>query len=1139
MKLTARRIGGVTPFRPKENMTGMGKSLGQDTLSLAKAVLLRHGEGGGWPFPAASMVLLLLEQKEKLDHAWQAVQLLTVLNRMEVYQITNPMYRQIFNQLNTQIRYELTRAYGLMGKEVKRLEQVFENLKSEGRQRQDKALRAIRKSLLERSRLYEKSTFFHNKIIKTSAAPLPDYKEIWRQSVAFCQPARDLAAYLENLKPENQKEIAGLLGSTREELFQKLYQMKQSDWGRFAQHVKSRLTYIDRLQESRELFRTEQLEEAVGSLTAQPEAQPEATALKETDTFNRFIQLFSSVREDSRKEEGALQSFIEYVSYGDSTEWDNLVERIYQHSSEDWLSRQFVSMTKTASFQEYKSLSQEERLKEKNTLLLLLGKGDSARLAAFLKKMEESQPAAFLWEPGQAQSEAFLEESEQAQPAVFPKEPGQIPLTAFLKKTEKGPLADFLKMSRYRFQEDSQEEGEALQAFMEYVSYSDSSEWDRLVQSMYQHFSEDWLSRQFVSMAETGSFREYEKLSQMERLQEKRVLLLLLQEIRKVQEPVSIENLNQASLPAFLEPLEQSQEPDSLEALEQSQMLSSVEKRVDELQLHWRLARQISKMDTKTRLFLGEELPVLYEGKREEIFRSLEENSLSGKTLNRIRLIAEVNRMELSQWDAFMKAVYKKQEEDEAIREFVNRLEISSFEEYQEELPGQRMERKQEFFTFLQQMEKRSYEGKYLLSEADSIWKEFAELVFYSQKSWERFSQPSEGFLETLSEPYSPQSFMKLISEMELSRWDRLVKAMYEQSPPSWIGRQFTAMAEAAGFQQYETLSREERLYEKNVLLLLLKEGSRTDSRIPVYKRIEEMELRWRLARQISRMAADRQAVFKQLLQSEAFREYSLESGEKEEIFRILTEDKQSVQELKHLESLVHIAEARTFADGEYRNFTENLRELESGSTAAGQISVLIQLASRGIQPEPRNMQPDPQGIQPEIRNMQPESRGVQPAPREVQTIFQDMRPVSREAWQKVPELFQTGGRALPETKFDYQPAHMVITPSLPPNPRFSPSVPQVPDVAGLLEEGKKGNGGEQADIAVAVRKTDFITATGEYQKQMKELTFRLEEQQKQLEKLKSGQAMLVKKTSTEELTVRVLNQLQSQLRLEKMRRGL
>ncbi len=704
MKLTARRIGGVTPFRPKENMAGMGKSLRQDTLSLAKAVLLRHGEGGGWPFPAASMVLLLLEQKEKLDHAWQAVQLLTVLNRMEVYQITNPMYRQIFNQLNTQIRYELTRACGLMGKEVKRLEQVFENLKSEDRQRQDKTLRAIRKSLLERSRLYEKNTFFHNRIIKTSAAPLPDYKEIWRQSVAFCQPARDLAAYLENLKPENQKEIAGFLGSTREELFQKLYQMRQSDWERFAQYFKSRLTYIDRLQESRELFRTEQLEEAVGFLTG----QPEDGSLKETDIFNRFIQLFSSVREDRRKEEGALQAFIEYVSYGDSTEWDNLVEHIYQHSSEDWLSRQFVSMTKTASFQEYKSLSQEERLKEKNTLLLLLGKGDSARLAAFLKKLEESHLAVFLEEPGQAQTAAFPEESEQTRPTVFPKEPGQIPLTAFLKKTEKGPLADFLKKSRYRFREDSQEEGETLQAFIEYVSYLDSSEWDRLVQSMYQHFSEDWLSRQFVSMAETSSFREYEKLSQMERLQEKRVLLLLLQEIRKVQVPVSIENLNQASLSAFLEPLEQPQGPDSLEDLEQSHMLSSVEKRVDELQLHWRLACYISKMNTKTRLFLGEELPVLYEGKREEIFRFLEENSLSGKTLNRIRLMAEVNHMELSQWDAFMKAVYKKQEEDETIREFVNRLEVSSFEEYQEELPGQRMERKQEFFTFLQHMETRS-----------------------------------------------------------------------------------------------------------------------------------------------------------------------------------------------------------------------------------------------------------------------------------------------------------------------------------------------------------------------------------------------------------------------------------------------
>lgn len=1120
MKLTARRIGGVTPFRPKENMAGMGKSLRQDTLSLAKAVLLRHGEGGGWPFPAASMVLLLLEQKEKLDHAWQAVQLLTVLNRMEVYQMTNPMYRQIFNQLNTQIRYELTRACGLMGKEVKRLEQVFENLKSEDRQRQDKTLRAIRKSLLERSRLYEKSTFFHNRIIKTSAAPLPNYKEIWRQSVAFCQPARDLAAYLENLKPENQKEIAGFLGSTREELFQKLYQMRQSDWERFAQYFKSRLTYIDRLQESRELLRTEQLEEAVGSLTAWPEAQPEATALKEIDTFNRFIQLFSSVREDSRKEE-ALQSFIEYVSYGDTTEWDKLVERIYQHSSEDWLSREFVSMTKTASFQEYKSLSQEERLKEKNTLLLLLEKGDSARLADFFKKLEQSQSAAFLEEPEQAQPAAFLEGSEQAQQPVFPKEPGQISLTAFLKKTEKGPLADFLKMSQYRFQEDSQEEGETLQAFMEYVSYSDSSEWDRLVQSMYQHFSEDWLSRQFVSMAETSSFREYEKLSQMERLQEKRVLLLLLQEIRK------IENLNQTSLAA------------STETLEQSQVLSSLEKRVDELQLHWRLARYISKMDTKTRLFLGEELPVLYEGKREEIFRFLEENSLSGKTLNRIRLMAEVNHMELSQWDAFMKAVYKKQEEDETIREFVNRLEVSSFEEYQEELPGQRMERKQEFFTFLQQMEKRSYEGKYLFSETDSIWKEFAELIFYSQKSRERFSQPSEGFLETLSEPYSSQSFMKLISDMELSQWDRLVKAMYEQSPPSWIGRQFTAMVEAAGFQQYETLSQEERLYEKNVLLLLLKEGSRTDSRIPVYKRIEEMELRWRLARQISRMTADRQAVFKQLLQSEAFREYSLESGEKEEIFRILTEDKQSVQELKHLESLVYIAEARTFADGEHRPFTENLRELKPDSAAAGQISVLIQLASRGTQPAPRNMQPESRNMRGETRNTPPEPQGMRPAPREVQTIFQDMRPVSRETWQKMPELFQTGDRVLPETNFDYQPAHMVITPGLPPNPRFSPSVPRGPDGAGLLEEGRKGNEGEQADIAITVRKTDFITATGEYQKQMKELTFRLEEQQKQLEQLKSGQAMLVKKTSTEELTVQVLNQLQSQLRLEKMRRGL
>lgn len=1133
MKLTARRIGGVTPFRPKENTAGRGKFLGQDTLSLAKAVLLRHGEGGAYPFPPASMILLLLEQKEKLDHAWKAVQLLTVLNRTEVYQITSPMYQQIFSQLNTQIQYELTRAYGLMGKEVRKLEQVFENLRSENRQRQDKVLRTIRESLLERSRLYEKNAFFQNRGIKISAAPLPDYKEIWRQSVAFCQPARDLAAYLEGLKPENQKEIAGLLGSTREELFQKLYQMKPSGWAGFTRHFKSRITYINRLWESRELFLTEQLEEAADSLTDQPGAR----ALNETDPFHGFLQLSDGVREDSRGEEGALESFIEYVSYADSQEWDRLVETIYQHSSEDWLSRQFVSMAETASFQEYESLSQEERLKEKNRLLLLLREGDPAGLAAFLKKMEQSQPA------------------------VFPKEAGQpIRSMPFSESLRKGPLADFVKKLQGGLEEDDPKGGEALQAFLEYVSYADIAEWDSLVQSMYQHSSEDWLSRQFVSMAETVSFREYEKLSQMERLQEKRALMILLQEIRKSQSPVSMETLNQAGLagspenleqaqepgspknleqaqkPGSLENLEQAQESGSLENLEQVEkpafrdesvqafMRLSLEKRVDELQLHWRLARQISKMDTKTRLFLGKELPVLYEGKREEIFRFLEENTLSEKTLNRMRLITEVAHMELSQWDSFIKAVYENQREDGEIREFVSLLERSSFEEYQKEPPERRMERKEEFFTFLQQMEESGYEEKQPFFETDFIWKDFVELVFYSMKSSESFS---EGFLETLSEPYSPRAFMELISAMDISRWDRLVKAMYERSSSSWLSRQFTAMSEAESFLQYETLTREERLYEKNALLLLLKESGRTGGQIPVDKRIEEMEIRWHLARQINKLADGGRAVLKQLLPSMAFTtafgKQFLEAVEKEEIFWILTEEKQPVRELKRLEALVHIAEAEPLADIESVPFAEARN---------------IQLRLLGVQKEIQDMQPGFQDIQAENRNMQPGLLDMQAELEDIQEEFLNMQPVFRDARQETLKGPYTRDRELPENVFDYQPAHMVITPSLPPNPKFSPSVPRVPDVARMIEEEKKENEGDEADIAVAVRKNGYPTATGEYQKQMEELTNRLEEQQKQLEELKSGQVMLVKKTSTEELTAQVLKQLQSQLRLEKMRRG-
>lgn len=1069
MKLTARRIGGVTPFRPKENTAGRGKFLGQDTLSLAKAVLLRHGEGGAYPFPPASMILLLLEQKEKLDHAWKAVQLLTVLNRTEVYQITSPMYQQIFSQLNTQIQYELTRAYGLMGKEVRKLEQVFENLRSEDRQRQDKVLRTIRESLLERSRLYEKNAFFQNRIIKISAAPLPDYKEIWRQSVAFCQPARDLVAYLEGLKPETQKEIAGLLGSTREELFRKLYQMKPGDWTGFTQHFKSRITYINRLWESRELFLTEQLEEAADSLTDQPGAR----ALNETEPFYGFLQLSDGAREDS-------------------------------------------------------------------------------------------------------------------QPAVFPKKAEQkLRSTPFSESSGKGPLADFVKKLQGSLEEDDSKEGETLQAFLEYVSYADSAEWDSLVQSMYQHSSEDWLSRQFVSMAETGSFREYEKLSQVERLQEKRVLLILLQEMRKAQDPVFMETLNQAGLSGSRENLEQVEKPASREESVQASTRLSLEKRVDELQIHWRLARQISKMDTKTRLFLGKELPVLYEGKREEIFRFLEENTLSEKTLNHMRLITEVAHMELSQWDSFIKAVYEKQREDGEIREFVSLLERSSFEEYQKEPPQRRMERKEEFFTFLQQMEESGYEEKYLFSETDSIWKDFAELVFYSMKSSESFS---EGFLETLSEPYSPRAFMERISTMDISRWDRLVKAMYERSSSSWLSRQFAAMSEVESLSQYETLTQEERLYEKNVLLLLLKESDRTGGQIPVDKRIEEMEIRWRLAHQINKLTAGGRAVLKQLLQSAAFttvfRKHFLEAVEKEEIIRILTEERQSVQELKRLEALVHIAEAEPLADIESVPFAEaqniqlrllrvqrEIQDMQPGfqdvqkETRNMQPGLLdiqaeletiqeeflnmqpefqnIQGKSRNEQPEFQNIQKESWNEQPELQNMQRETQNEQPEFQNVQREFRngqpefwDMQALFRDARQETLKGPYTRDRELPENVFDYQPAHMVITPSLPPNPKFSPSVPRVPDVARMIEEERKENEGDEADIAVAVRKNGYPTATGEYQKQMEELTNRLEEQQKQLEELKRGQVMLVKKTSTEELTAQVLKQLQSQLRLEKMRRG-
>lgn len=92
---------------------------------------------------------------------------------------------------------------------------------------------------------------------------------------------------------------------------------------------------------------------------------------------------------------------------------------------------------------------------------------------------------------------------------------------------------------------------------------------------------------------------------------------------------------------------------------------------------------------------------------------------------------------------------------------------------------------------------------------------------------------------------------------------------------------------------------------------------------------------------------------------------------------------------------------------------------------------------------------------------------------------------------------------------------------------------PKIPEV---VLEAKKAMQAEVHDIITKKRSQNEEQADN---KTVLELMRRLDVQQKEIEKIRSTQKQMLNITDISIVTEKIMNQMQSQLRLEKMRRGL
>lgn len=123
------------------------------------------------------------------------------------------------------------------------------------------------------------------------------------------------------------------------------------------------------------------------------------------------------------------------------------------------------------------------------------------------------------------------------------------------------------------------------------------------------------------------------------------------------------------------------------------------------------------------------------------------------------------------------------------------------------------------------------------------------------------------------------------------------------------------------------------------------------------------------------------------------------------------------------------------------------------------------------------------------------------------------------------------------QESFIYNPATMVVSRTK--NPAASVAPPAPPVQAEIETQVVKKVKEELSDIQFVSKKKTFTTVSSEYEKQVTTLREQVELQHKELEQMKETQSRLIKLTDTGRLTESVLKQLGNQLKLEKMRRGL
>ncbi len=166
----------------------------------------------------------------------------------------------------------------------------------------------------------------------------------------------------------------------------------------------------------------------------------------------------------------------------------------------------------------------------------------------------------------------------------------------------------------------------------------------------------------------------------------------------------------------------------------------------------------------------------------------------------------------------------------------------------------------------------------------------------------------------------------------------------------------------------------------------------------------------------------------------------------------------------------------------------------------------------------------------------------VQRTQRYLQEIILDMEKDGQTGENIQPErvfapLF--GNLAVEDTEpvFSYQPASLIT--ARPAHQRYSSAAPSPPVLEEIQSKVASAVKEQTNDIKFVTRPPAFTTASEEYAKEIRQIRTSQERQHKEIEEIKQIQRSLLERTETGRMTETVMRQMQKQLKIEKLRRGM